>query len=117
MLETLERLALSSQFDHSLIEDLTSLVKRVPEEKFVEAIINLQPYRSNFKTCYTLNTLTRPSEKQHQETSLGKDLQDKATTAGSILPKFSSEVVCAAKRQKRKAELIAIFIEDDILSH
>lgn len=76
MLESLQRLALSPQFDRSLIEDLANLVKRVPEEKFVEAIINLQPYKPNFKTCYILNTPTRPTARQHQESSPGKDLQD-----------------------------------------
>lgn len=116
MLDSLQRLALSPQFDRNLIEDLTSLVKRVPEEKFVEAIINLQPYKPNFKTCYILNTPNKSTPRQRQETSPGKDLQDETTTAGSILRKFSSEGICAAKRQKRKAELMAMFIEDDVLS-
>lgn len=88
MLESLERLSFSTQFDHCLIEHLASLVKRVPEERFIEAIINLQPYKPNFKTCYILNIPNRPCAKQHQETSPGKDIQDEATTAGSILRKF-----------------------------
>lgn len=82
----------------------------------MEAVINLQPYKPNFKTCYILNTPTRPSAIKHHEPSPGDDLLDETTTAGSILRKFSSEGICAAKRLKRKQELIAMFIEDDLLS-
>jgi hypothetical protein len=117
MLETLERLSLSPQFDTGLIEDTTMLVKKIPEEKFVEAIINLQPYKPNFKTCYSLQTHNKtPARPRNIEISPSKDIQDETTTTGSVYRKFSNEGICAAKQLKRKQELIAMFIEDDLLS-
>jgi hypothetical protein len=88
----LEKLALSPQYDRHLIEDLKTIVNKIPEERFVEAIINLQPYKPNFKMSYQLSESKAHTRKtirlQKFELSPGKDLQDETTTSGSTLRRF-----------------------------
>lgn len=55
MLDTIEKLALCPQYDRHLLDDLKTVVNKIPEEKFIEAILNLQPYKPNFKMSYQLS--------------------------------------------------------------
>jgi hypothetical protein len=45
MVQALQDLAKSARHDARLLEGLKSVVLRVPDDKFIEAIMNLQPYK------------------------------------------------------------------------
>lgn len=49
MLQALQDLAKHPAHDTHLIDDLKTVVLRIPEEKFIEAIINMQPYKPQFE--------------------------------------------------------------------
>lgn len=55
MLDSLDKMALSPQYDRHLLDDLRTVINKIPEEKFIEAILNLQPYKPNFKMSYQLS--------------------------------------------------------------
>lgn len=49
MLQTVDKLKLNIKFDHCLLDDLKTVINKISEEKFIEAIINMQPYKPQFK--------------------------------------------------------------------
>ena len=49
MIETVETLKLHAQYDQFLLNDLKIVVQSIPEENYIEAILNMQPYRPKFK--------------------------------------------------------------------
>jgi hypothetical protein len=51
MLKTLESMIVSQQYDAKLVEELRNVVRNIPDEKYVEAIINMQPYKPKFILC------------------------------------------------------------------
>lgn len=48
MQQALEQLFAGQLYDCLLIQDLKAIIARIPEDKFIEAIINLQPYKPHF---------------------------------------------------------------------
>lgn len=51
MLKTLESMLASQQYDAKMVEELRNFVKNIAEEKYIEAIINMQPYKPKFTLC------------------------------------------------------------------
>ena len=80
MLKTLESMLSSQQYDAKMVEELRSFVKNISEEKYVEAIINMQPYKPKFILCSEILTVgkqEKTSSKMHNfETSPRKELSD-----------------------------------------
>jgi hypothetical protein len=60
-----DTLKLHAQYDQSLLDDLKIVIGNIPEENYIEAILNMQPYRPKFKisTCPINCTLKRKKAK------------------------------------------------------
>jgi hypothetical protein len=114
MLQALQDLAKHPTHDRHLLEDLKTVVVRIPEERFIEAIINLQPYKPQFELPQLVEPAVhnRKSSKTHKfELSPKKEGLDEATTSsGSILKRSELEELSAAKKLKSKQRLMAMFI-------
>ena len=48
MLKWIERLKNKNIYDNNMLHDLATIVQRIKEEKFIEATLNIQPFRPNF---------------------------------------------------------------------
>jgi len=48
MLRCLARLKNRQDFDGNLVDDLQTIVEHIPEQMFVESVLNLQPFRPKF---------------------------------------------------------------------
>jgi hypothetical protein len=51
MLESVETLKLYPGYDQFVLDDMKVIIGRIPEEAFIEAIINMQPYKPQFTTA------------------------------------------------------------------
>ena len=49
MCKCLTKFKTKNIFDDNLVEDLITIIDKIPEEKFVEATLNLEPFRPSFK--------------------------------------------------------------------
>ena len=49
MSKSLTKFKTKNIFDDNLIEDLITIIDKIPEEKFVQATLNLEPFRPAFK--------------------------------------------------------------------
>lgn len=48
MLQALEKLGTDSKNDGTLLGHLASLIKKLPEDSFIEAIMNMKPLKPHF---------------------------------------------------------------------
>lgn len=89
MISTLEKLKVCPVYDINLLDDLKIIIGKIPEEKFIEAIINIQPYKPQFITSTYQRKSTHPHKHHYQakkfELSPGKDSQEETTTSSSWL--------------------------------
>jgi len=66
MLETVDTLKLHAQYDQFLLDDIKMVVGNIPEENYIEAILNMQPYRPKFKiSTYQKNEALRRKKIRH----------------------------------------------------
>lgn len=114
MLQALHHLATHPKHDRHLLEELKTVVTRIPEERFIEAIINLQPFKPHFDLPRLVEAPihNRKSSNIHKfELSPKKEGLDEATTSsGSILKRSELEELSAAKKLKGKQRLMAMLI-------
>ena len=48
MSRCLERFMVKKIFDNNMVLDLLTIIQKIPEEKFVQATLNIQPFRPSF---------------------------------------------------------------------
>lgn len=120
MLNVLQTLINSQQYDLHLVEDLKMVVSKVPDDRFVEAVMNLQPYKPQselFRNSEPVIFNKKSIRLERFQLSPKKEGMDEVTTtSGSILKRSQLEELSAAKRLRCKQKLMATFIGQEVLS-
>jgi hypothetical protein len=48
MMKCIVRLKKKNIYDNNMLDDLSTIVERIKEEKFIEATLNIQPFKPKF---------------------------------------------------------------------
>ena len=48
MIKCIVRLKNKNIYDNNMLDDLSTIVERIKEEKFIEATLNIQPFKPKF---------------------------------------------------------------------